>query len=203
MAYFPLFIDLNDKDVLVIGGGQVAYRKIKALMDFGGNVTVIAPAICDDIVKMNSANVIERDATKEDCLGRIFVVVATDDNDFNHEIASYCKRKNILVNVVDKKDDCSFIFSSYVRENELVAAFSSSGNSPMLTQYLRDKTSEILTPELGAINDYLGKLRPVVFEKIENEANRKIAYRRILDYALFNGRVPNDKELNEILESIC
>ena len=51
MAYFPLFIDLNDKDILVIGGGQVAYRKIKALRDFGGNVTVIAPTICDDIAK--------------------------------------------------------------------------------------------------------------------------------------------------------
>ena len=67
------------------------------------------------------------------------VIDATDDNALNHEIAEYCKAKDSMVNAVDQKADCSFIFPSYIKEKNLVAAFSSGGNSPVLTQYLKGK----------------------------------------------------------------
>lgn len=71
-------------------------------------------------------------------------------------------KKHIPVNAVDQQEDCSFIFPSYLKHRDLVGAFSSAGNSPVLTQYLKESLKEILTEELGQINDYMGSIRPVV-----------------------------------------
>ena len=118
------------------------------------------------------------------------VIAATDDNALNHEIAEYCKAKGIMVNAVDQKADCSFIFPSYIKEKNLVAAFSSSGNSPVLTQYLKGKEQEILTQFLGELNEYMGQIREKVIAEYDTEAERKHVFKEILCAAIDNGRIP-------------
>ena len=118
------------------------------------------------------------------------VIAATDDSALNHEIAEYCKAKYIMVNAVDQKDDCSFIFPSYIKEKNLVAAFSSGGNSPVLTQYLKGKEQEILTPFLGELNEYMGQIREKVIAQYDTEAERKRVFKEILCAAIDNGRIP-------------
>lgn len=199
MAYFPMFVDMTERECLIVGGGNVAYRKVMVMLDFGAKVTVVAEDICDELRKLtiddtankeNRITFIKRKFEQKDCDGMEMVIVATDDNALNHEIAEYCKAKGIMVNAVDQKADCSFIFPSYIKEKNLVAAFSSSGNSPVLTQYLKGKEKEILTPFLGELNEYMGQIREKVIAEYDTEAERKRVFKEILCAAIDNGRIP-------------
>ena len=134
--------------------------------------------------------IIKRRFDRKDCDGMEMVIAATDDNALNHEIAEYCKANGIMVNAVDQKADCSFIFPSYIKEKNLVAAFSSGGNSPVLTQYLKGKEQEILTPFLGELNEYMGQIREKVIAQYDTQAERKRVFKEILCAAIDNGRIP-------------
>ena len=209
MAYFPMFVDLTERECLIVGGGNVAYRKVIVMLDFGAKVTVVAEDICDELRKLTIDDIASEDKTgsytankenritfikrrfeRKDCDGMEMVIAATDDNALNHEIAEYCKAKDIMVNVVDQKADCSFIFPSYIKEKNLVAAFSSGGNSPVLAQYLKGKEQEILTPFLGELNEYMGQIREKVIAQYDTEAERKRVFKEILCAAIDNGRIP-------------
>lgn len=209
MAYFPMFVDMTERECLIVGGGNVAYRKVIVMLDFGAKVTVVAENICDELRKLtiddisneyksglytankeNRITFIKRRFEPKDCDGMEMVIAATDDNALNHEIAEYCKANGIMVNAVDQKDDCSFIFPSYIKEKNLVAAFSSGGNSPVLTQYLKGKEQEILTPFLGELNEYMGQIREKVIAQYDTEAERKRVFKEILCAAIDNGRIP-------------
>lgn len=199
MAYFPMFVDMTERECLIVGGGNVAYRKVMVMLDFGAKVTVVAEDICEELRKLtiddtankeNRITFIKRRFERKDCDGMEMVIAATDDNALNHEIAEYCKAKGIMVNVVDQKADCSFIFPSYIKEKNLVAAFSSSGNSPVLTQYLKGKEKEILTPFLGELNEYMGQIREKVIAEYDTEAERKRVFKEIMCAAIDNGRIP-------------
>lgn len=230
MAYFPMFVDMTERECLIVGGGNVAYRKVIVMLDFGAKVTVVAENICDELRKLTIDDIASEDKTgsytaniennqtdsdaankennkpdsdaadritiikrrfdRKDCNGMEMVIVATDDNALNHEIAEYCKANGIMVNAVDQKADCSFIFPSYIKEKNLVAAFSSGGNSPVLTQYLKGKEKEILTPFLGELNEYMGQIREKVIAQYDTEAERKRVFKEILCAAIDNGRIP-------------
>ena len=209
MAYFPMFVDMTKRECLIVGGGNVAYRKVIVMLDFGAKVTVVAEDICDELRKLTIDDIASEDKTgsytankenritfikrkfeRKDCDGMEMVIAATDDSALNHEIAEYCKAKYIMVNAVDQKDDCSFIFPSYIKEKNLVAAFSSGGNSPVLTQYLKGKEQEILTPFLGELNEYMGQIREKVIAQYDTEAERKRVFKEILCAAIDNGRIP-------------
>lgn len=230
MAYFPMFVDMTERECLIVGGGNVAYRKVIVMLDFGAKVTVVAENICDELRKLTIDDIASEDKTgsytankennqtdsdaankennkpdsdtadritiikrrfdRKDCNGMEMVIVATDDNALNHEIAEYCKANGIMVNAVDQKADCSFIFPSYIKEKNLVAAFSSGGNSPVLTQYLKGKEKEILTPFLGELNEYMGQIRERVIAQYDTEAERKRVFKEILCAAIDNGRIP-------------
>lgn len=209
MAYFPMFVDMTERECLIVGGGNVAYRKVIVMLDFGAKVTVVAEDICDELRKITIDDIASEDKTgsytankenritfikrrfeRKDCDGMEMVIAATDDNALNHEIAEYCKAKDIMVNAVDQKADCSFIFPSYIKEKNLVAAFSSGGNSPVLTQYLKGKEQEILTPFLGELNEYMGQIREKVIAQYDTEAERKRVFKEILCAAIDNGSIP-------------
>lgn len=209
MAYFPMFVDITERECLIVGGGNVAYRKVIVMLDFGAKVTVVAEDICDELRKLTIGDIASEDKTgsytankenritfikrrfeRKDCDGMEMVIAATDDNALNHEIAEYCKANGIMVNAVDQKADCSFIFPSYIKEKNLVAAFSSGGNSPVLTQYLKGKEQEILTPFLGELNEYMGQIREKVIAQYDTQAERKRVFKEILCAAIDNGRIP-------------
>ena len=230
MAYFPMFVDMTERECLIVGGGNVAYRKVIVMLDFGAKVTVVAENICDELRKLTIDDIASEDKTgsytankennqtdsdaankennkpdsdaadritiikrrfdRKDCNGMEMVIVATDVIALNHEIAEYCKANGIMVNAVDQKADCSFIFPSYIKEKNLVAAFSSGGNSPVLTQYLKGKEKEILTPFLGELNEYMGQIREKVIAQYDTQAERKRVFKEILCAAIDNGRIP-------------
>ena len=118
MAYFPMFVNLKDQPCLVVGGGMVAYRKVKVLLDFEARVVVVGDKIYEIVKKSNQLELQKKRFEDADCDNMFMVIAATDDKELNHHIAGICNSKGIMVNAVDQKEDCSFIFSSYIKEKK-------------------------------------------------------------------------------------
>ena len=194
-----MFIDLNNKNVLIVGGGNVAYRKAMTFLDFHANVMVVSTEVMDAMYELD-VEVIQDEYKDIYLQGKDLVVASTDDTKLNHRIAQDCRNRNILVNAVDQVEDCDFIFPSIVKEKDIVAAFSSSGYSPVLTQYLKEKNKEIITETLGCINEYMGSIRL----KIQNRvpfSKRKELYRTILNLCIDKNRPLSEKELEEVIKN--
>jgi len=206
MAYFPMFVDLTDANCLIVGGGSVALRKVNVLLDFGAKVHVIAKEISMDLAALSEETdhllLEQREFTPFDLQDRKLVIVATSDNELNGQIYMMCSEGGIPVNVVDDQEKCNFIFPSYIKEQNLVGAFSSGGNSPALTQYLKNKEKEILTPRLGELNEVLGRWRQPIKELFPLESSRKSAFEQLIDYALCYDGIPTDEEIEELLGAI-
>lgn len=200
MAYFPMFVQLKNKKCLVIGGGRIALRKIEVLKDFEADVTVIAPEMIPQIRQIDKIRRIFRTFMEKDFKDVNLVVAATDDQKVNSEISQICRQQKIPVNAVDQKEDCSFIFPSYVKEGEVVAAFSSGGQSPVITQYLKKKIKPDLTEELGQIAQILGGLRTLAKSCIATEQERKAFYRELLQIGLEDIDSLEEQRINEIIQ---
>ena len=200
MSFFPMFIELKQKKCLVVGGGPIAARKIQALLEFGGDVTAIATTFSDAVEQMVGIRKICRGFEENDLDEVDLVVAATDDPQLNHEIARRCKASRIPVNAVDQPEDCSFLFPAYRKQGEVVAAYSSGGQSPAIAQYLKAASAEILTKELGDLAARLGELRTRVKTEIANANDRKRFYQEVLTLSLEADGVLEEAEIEKILE---
>lgn len=203
MAYFPMFINIENQNCLVVGGGTVAFRKVQVLLDFKAAVTVIAPEVQEKLKKNlgNHITIYERKFVPEDLRDMTLVVAATDDKEQNHRIAELAKKACIPVNAVDQIEDCSFIFPSYIKKQNVVGAFSSAGNSPVITQYLKEEMREVLDEQLGEINEYMGSVRDAVKAQVPTEPERRKVYQTVLTELLEEGRTGlKEDELLEIIK---
>lgn len=203
MAYFPLFIQLEKCPCLVVGGGAVAFRKIRVLLDFGAEVTVVAAEFADEILGMSGKiRCHKKEYEPADLEGVSLVIAATNNTALNHQISKDCRDRGIMVNAVDQQEDCDFIVPAYLKAGEVVAAFSSGGNSPVVTQYLKGRNRELVTPALGEITAYLGSIRELVKEIVPTEEMRKRVYLQILNRWETTGKIPSERERQTILENI-
>lgn len=199
MSYFPMFIELEHAPCLIVGGGRIALRKVEVLLDFGASITVVANDIMEEILSIKAVRSVKKDFEPEDLAGMFLVVAATDDKELNHKIASACRKQKIPVNAVDQIEDCSFIFPAYLKNGEVVSAFSSGGQSPVITQYLKKEVTPLMTGQIGGLAASLGVLRETVKEQVKTERERKMLYREILHLGLEKNEIPTDEEIAEIL----
>ncbi len=199
MSYFPMFIELKGRRCLVVGGGEIALHKVNVLRDFGAQLTVVSQDILPEIKQMEFVECREKKFHLSDLNGQQLVVAATDDKEENHRIAQVCKERNLPVNAVDQREDCSFIFPSYLKKGEVVAAFSSGGQSPLVTQYLKTQMVPIMTDLLAKLAERLGDVREVV-QAVCPVEERKIVYQEMLSLGLEKGSVPSDEEIMQIIE---
>ena len=191
MGYFPFFVDVENQNCLVVGGGVVALRKIEKLLPFNPNITVVSPKIHKEILSIENINIINRKFDFNDLKEKSFVITATDDKVLNKEIYNSCKENNIPVNTVDDKDNCSFIFPGLAKNNGVTVAISTSGKSPLYAKYLRKKI-ENLIQDSESIVDNLSKYREKIKNEISLEENRKVAFEKLLDYSLNNENITDD-----------
>ncbi len=179
MSYFPMYVELSKEPCLVVGGGKIAWHKVKVLREFQAVVTVVAPEVDERIGAMSDVTIIKREYRKEDIQGMKLVVAATDDGMQNHRISKDCKELGVAVNAVDQIEDCDFIFPSYVKKGPIVASVSSGGQSPLITQLVRDEIQEVLTDEIGEIAKFLGSVRPLVKDKVSSPEKREWIYKEL------------------------
>lgn len=197
MAYFPLFVELKGARCLVVGGGQIALHKAKVLHEFGAEVTAVAKEVLPELKEV-CVSCRKRGFLQEDLDGQALVVAATDDAGLNRRISILCRTRRVPVNAVDQIEDCSFIFPAYLKEEEVVAAFVSGGQSPVVTQYLKEQTRPVLTELVGRLASQLGSLRETVKRSVP-ERERKAVYRELLRLGLERERILTEEEIGQIL----
>lgn len=200
MSYFPMFIELKDKPCLVVGGGVVALRKAETLRDFGARLRVVAPVILPDILAMPDVECLEKRFETSDLDGQELVVAATGGQEENHRISQACRERKIPVNAVDQKEDCDFIFPAYLRAGEVVAAFSSGGQSPAIAQYLKAQMKPAMASLPGGLAEAMGDLREQL-RHTGTERIRKDIYQEILELGLEKGAVPSKEEMEKIIQT--
>ncbi len=203
MSYFPMFIDLEGRKCLVAGGGKVAYRKVKVLKDFGADIVIIAPEITTDIFQMENVQCIQKAFEKKDLENMELVVAATGNKELNHQISQECRKLKIPVNAVDQTEDCDFIFPSYVKQGEVTGAFTSGGQSPVVTQYLKKQAQSYVTEYIGQMAQCLGDIREEVKLQINAEKHRKRLYQNILLKGLESGQIPSQEEVKKEIALYC
>ena len=189
MAHYPINLDLRNRRCLVIGGGSVAERKVEILLEFGAEVTVVAPEITPPLSQLVSSNSIRHLAASyssdlsdlSDLSDYALVFAATDDREVNKRVSADCQSRGILVNVVDDPELCTFFVPAIVRRENLIISISTSGSSPAMARWLRERLEATLGPEYGQLADVLGRLRSEVKAKYPDPADRIQAYLRILN----------------------
>lgn len=164
MAYYPIFVDMTDKQVLVVGGGHVAEEKVAGLLraEAAGRLTLVAPKLRPSLQRLlaeGKIDLIQREYREGDMEGFDFVMVATDDGKVNAEIAAEGKRRRIWVNAADDPRNCDFILPSVVRQGDIVLAASTGGASPALARRLREELTDYLSEDFAALADLLREVR--------------------------------------------
>ncbi|WP_322802682.1 bifunctional precorrin-2 dehydrogenase/sirohydrochlorin ferrochelatase [Vibrio alfacsensis] len=170
MRYFPLFLDLVDKPVLVVGGGEVASRKVEALLKAGAAVTIVSPSLVDFLRKLaqeQQVHWIQRFYSSDIVTSSFVQVWATTDNpDLNHQVYKDAKALGILVNVVDDKPYCDFITPSMINRGRIQIAISSGGASPVLIRNIREKLEAILPQNMGLMAEFANSKRNSIKEAL-------------------------------------
>ncbi|WJY15881.1 siroheme synthase CysG [Pectobacteriaceae bacterium CE90] len=186
MNYFPLFADLRHRPVLVVGGGEVATRKIELLQRAGAEVKVVAEALCEPLSMQQQTGKIAwiaQEFTPLQLDGVFLVIAATDDPELNAVVFDAANRRQLLVNVVDDQPKCSFIFPSLVDRSPLLVAISSGGQAPVLARMLREKLEALLPSSLGQMAQLAGSWRTRIKQRLQSITERRRFWERI-----FNGR---------------
>ena len=194
MAYFPMFIELEGKTVLIVGGGQVARRKLEKLLPYGARITVAAPHIGSAIIKLGADKYINASFSADMLNDADIVIAATDDHAVNREISALCRERKIPVNVVDDKELCSFIFPALVKRGNMSIGISTGG--------AKERISAMLPDELDSILVYLESLRPVIMDLTESEAERQTLFKALFSACLDLGRHLTVEELMSITEEM-
>jgi precorrin-2 dehydrogenase/sirohydrochlorin ferrochelatase len=162
MGYLPIFLELGGRPCLVVGGGEAAERKVRALLGAGAEVTIVSPVVTASLAAMARNGAIRhltRSYQRRDVAGFALVHVATDDSVLNREIAAEARSLGISVNVADCRELSSFITPSVIRRGALQIAISTGGASPALARRLREQLESQFGPEYDLLLDVLRAAR--------------------------------------------
>ena len=187
MDYFPIFLRLKGERAVVVGGGEVAARKVDLLLRAGAHVVIIAPDLIAELRQLADQNRVEYIAGEfqpEHLNGARIAISATDKQSVNAWVAHQAESRQIPVNVVDDRELSRFIVPAIVDRSPVVIAVGSSGDAPVLTRRLREKLEAFLPERLGALANFAGALRAKIKSRIEQPARRRLFWENFFDGAL-------------------
>ncbi|MEC3821499.1 bifunctional precorrin-2 dehydrogenase/sirohydrochlorin ferrochelatase [Clostridioides difficile] len=171
---YPINLKLDELDVVIIGGGEVAYRKCKNFLEFNKNVTIVSKQILNKFYDLKGNIQIIKDDYKEIYIKDASVIIAaTNNRELNMEIGLYCKAKNKLVNVVDNIEISNFTVPSYIKRGDLLISVSTGGKSPSLSSKIKKEIEERYTEDYEEYLNVLGDIRKKVIKKYEDKSKRK------------------------------
>jgi uroporphyrin-III C-methyltransferase/precorrin-2 dehydrogenase/sirohydrochlorin ferrochelatase len=196
MKHLPIFLNLQNSDCLIIGGGDIALRKIKILLRAQANVTCISIESCKGIHKLANDGRIklyERAYANDDIQKQTLVIASTDKKDLNKEIADLCKTKSIPVNVVDSAELSTFLIPAIIDRSPIQIAVSSEGASPVLMRLLRAKLESSIPGAYGQLAKIAGEFRDRVKSTFDNIEDRRRFWERVfsgpISEKIFSGNV--------------
>jgi siroheme synthase-like protein len=174
--YYPVYLDIEGRDVLIIGGGNVCARKAETMMKYGAHVTVVSPDFTEEIEEWARQDLLElrrKPYEEPDLTGASIVIASTDDPCINARIARDCRRRKIPVNVVDVTHLCEFIVPAIVESGTIQIAVSTGGKSPALARTLKEDLQKFVGPEYDEVNQLLGSLRSAAKKTLPTDIDRK------------------------------
>lgn len=183
MDYLPIFCRLDNKPVLLVGGGEVAQRKARLLLDAGAQLTVVAPELDPELAELAANGSIEwlaGEFAPAQLTGKWLVVAATDRREVNALVYQSANQARIFANVVDDPKRSSFIMPSIIDRSPLMVAISSGGKAPVLARLLREKFEALLPQHLGAVAAFAGSLRERVKARFASMGERRRFWERLL-----------------------
>ncbi len=195
-AYYPIYLNIRGKKCVVVGGGQVALRKVRALLEHGANVEVISPDLYSELgrlVESGEIRVLNREYQTGDLKGAFIGIAATDNNELNRQIVEEARRNAVLVNVVDDAEKSDFIVPSYLRRGDVAIAISTNGRSPALARKIRTRLEKDFGDEYAALALLVDEVRAEIKQegiKVEGDG-----WQEALDLDLLIGLLRNgDRE---------
>lgn len=203
MRYYPIFVDIVKRPCVVVGGGEVAGRKVDSLLSAGAAVTVVSPRVTrrlKTLEKDGVITIIKRKYRKGDLKGAFLAISAADSKAANEAVHEEASKLGILVNVVDDPKHCNFIVPSVVDRGSLLIAVSTSGKSPSLARELRLELEKEIGEEYGTFVEILGKVRNMLLKTGANNVKKE----RVIK-ALVTSRIPvwlkknSPREINRLL----
>jgi precorrin-2 dehydrogenase/sirohydrochlorin ferrochelatase len=184
MRYYPVHLDIQNRNVLVVGGGSVGTRKVKTLLDCSARVTVVSPEVSRKLRELAASGDIklaERSYQSEDLNGVFVVIGATDDERLNQQISSDADRLNTLCNIADRPEVCNFILPSIVQRDDLVITISTSGQSPALAKKLRKALENQFGEEYGTLLQLMGAIRKKLLQQAHKPEAHKPLFERLIN----------------------
>lgn len=182
---YPAMLNITNQCITIVGGGKVAYRKAKAFLEFGGKVRVISTAFYEKFEELQSQiQCLHRTYREEDLAESFLVVAATNDQQVNEAIGSYCQTNRILCNVIDNIHLSSFIVPAYMKQGDLIISISTNGKSPSLASKIKKELSEQYDASYQEYLDILGRIREKVVKSESSEADKKVILHHIITLEL-------------------
>jgi precorrin-2 dehydrogenase / sirohydrochlorin ferrochelatase len=205
VRYYPVYLNLKDRRVLIVGGGAVAWQKIPALLESEARVRLVSPEALPDIEELAEAGRLEwirRPYQTTDLDDAFLVISSTDDPELQKRIAAEARARRIWVNVVDVTPLCDFIAPAIIAQGDLQIAISTGGASPALARFIREKLEPQFGPEYGVITDVLQKHRPEIL-KLPKERRQEIwgslINQEFIDHVRREGPASAEARLKELL----
>ncbi len=183
MDFLPIFLDVREKTALVVGGGDVAARKVALLLQANAKVRVISPDLCANLNSLLAEGSIEheqREYIDGDLNGCALVYAATNNSEVNRKVSTAAQERQLPVNVVDQPELCSFIMPSIVDRSPMVVAVSTGGSSPVLARLMRSRLESLIPAGYGRLADLAKRFRDKVKQRISDPRDRKIFWENVL-----------------------
>lgn len=187
MRYYPVNLDVQNRDCLVVGGGGVGERKVKSLLECRARVTVITLDATEHLEAMASEGRIDlkiRGYEPSDLEGRFLVIGATDSEEINEKISKDAAKRGVLCNIADRPEACSFVLPAIVRQGDLLMAISTSNKSPAVARRIRQSLEKQFGPEYAALLNLMGAVRKKLLAETKSPKDRKRMFERLLDEGL-------------------
>ncbi len=200
---YPLFLRLEGEKCLVVGGGNVAERKVLSLLESGAEVTVVSPKlspVLSELKKQQKITHLEQQYSEEVLEDVFLVICATDVEEVNRAVAQDCFARKILVNVADDPPKCNFFVPSVVRQGNLSIAISTNGKSPLLARTIREQLEKVFGPEYGDFLEILGQVRMELLQNEPDPKRRRAVLERIVRSDIL--KLLREKRYDDIKERI-
>lgn len=197
MAKYPIFLELQGRRVVVIGGGTVAVRKAQTLLEAGARLVVVAKSIdkmMSVLCKKNHTELIKSKYTRNYLTGAVLAIAATNDHQLNRQIYKDCQELEILCNVVDEPELCDFFVPAVIKRGNLQIAIGTGGQCPAYAGHIRKKLEAIFTEKHGQFLAELEKMRQKIIKNVPEANNRKIILGKLTDDESFEYFVQNGHE---------
>jgi precorrin-2 dehydrogenase / sirohydrochlorin ferrochelatase len=206
MQYYPVFLDLKEKHVLVVGGGRIAQDKIEKLLSAGARIEIVSPQINEYLTRLVETGAVGyccKEFEESDLDGKFLVISATDKKEVNENVSRLAEIRSILCNVVDQPALCNFIVPALVTRGDLQIAISTGGKSPTIAQKAKKEIENLIGDEYACLLEIAAAFRQKVQHRFSDYTTRREMMRKFVESEVLDLIYAHrTDEIDEVTEKI-